>query len=453
MNDQSAKRIASFLALFAVVATVAGLAYFSNQRRERIAKPTPPAIAVTSQPAVSQQLAIDAGQAQVPGELASTAAEQEQNLAAGQLNTQAPGTSRAGASSDAASPTTPSGISSTPRGSTPTSTATPSKPATSAQPLTPAQKVFGHPQSGLPWHSGYANVMQTNTFNTSAFAQWRGRPVDVVAPLGPQPDSQSHFDADSWWDVNLLQGFQGHLVIVTPLTDSQMSTYPADPLTDVVAGKHDQQWKTLGQELQRRGSGDVLVRLGAMPNVSFNAGALQSAPAYRQAYQRVVGLLREGAPHLKFEFLLSCDNKGDDAGLKGKKDEIFTAFYPGDDFVDVIGCSAQDFDSSVTTATSWNSFSAPTDAIGLSDVMNYARHHGKSASVGLWGVRSSVNDDAKADNPFFVRKMFEFFQANKDILAYEICDGSFGSLDYDAELQISTPQSATTYKQLWAKKQ
>ncbi len=87
---------------------------------------------------------------------------------------------------------------------------------------------------------------------------------------------------------------------------------------------------------------------------------------------------------------------------------------------------------------------------GINRWATYVRGTGKRLGIGEWGV-SPLGDSnyGGGDNPTFIRKMFEFFQANADIMAYE---NYFNSSNGGHRLSPSGsdyPDASAGYQQSW----
>jgi hypothetical protein len=155
--------------------------------------------------------------------------------------------------------------------------------------------------------------------------------------------------------------------------------------------------------------------------------------------------MRAQAPKLTFWFDTSVTAQpfaGSD-----KRGDMLATLYPGDDVVDGISMDHYDFYSLVAhNDAQFADAMSPPNGTGLQDGVNFARAHKKGFAVPEWGLHAV---QGAGDNPFFMKKMFEFFSKNKDVLVFE---NYFDELDpYIANSLDSgqNPRSANVYKELW----
>jgi len=161
------------------------------------------------------------------------------------------------------------------------------------------------------------------------------------------------------------------------------------------------------------------------------------------AYRNVVNSIRAGgATAVQFNW---CVNKGNQSNTNG------WAAYPGDAYVDILGIDFYDWWTPSFNDSQFNANAARVP--GLNDVAAYCRAHGKQMSVDEWGVIHNANGGN--DNPFFIQKMWNWFNANTDILAYEITYDHAGAPDTlhhklsPPEGTTWNPNSGNLYKSLW----
>ena len=82
------------------------------------------------------------------------------------------------------------------------------------------------------------------------------------------------------------------------------------------------------------------------------------------------------------------------------------------------------------------------------EVVQFAKDNGKLFSCAEWGIRVGATP-ANVDNPFYIRKMFEFFSANASYIAYE------NYFNQKAEHQLTpadvNPLASAEYLRLWGR--
>jgi hypothetical protein len=307
-----------------------------------------------------------------------------------------------------------------------------------------ARDLLGEPPSGGRWFSGaWAAGAEASTARTEAFGRWRGTPVDA-ATMYPAIDTWQTIH-DSNWHITTYTGFDGALAYGLPLLPSEEGS----DFASVVRGEHDWVYRKIAQDLLASDRGRSVVRIGWEANgdwFPWNATA-DDAEAYVAAYRHVVGVLRSVAPDLVIDFDLACGTS-----MRGQRDRLdaLTLLYPGDDAVDVVGCDFYDWHTTRSSdEASWQRSIRPADAVGIADVADFARAHGKGLSYPEWGL-ASTQEEGVGDNPFFMTKMREFFEANADVLVLESYfsepDTSLANSLFDP---VQHPQAAEVYARLW----
>jgi hypothetical protein len=338
-------------------------------------------------------------------------------------------------------------------------TATTSGPAVSSSggQGSAATRLFGATLSGLPWHSGAwtagAGSMGMDSLNV--YSSWRGSQLDFVTTYSEGRNSEG---TGTWadmmgegndWLITTYKDFPGKLNYGLAL----LSDESRGDFSGVINGSHDDVWTHIAQTLKDNGHGDAAVRLGwefdiDAPGWPWVISADQ-ADEYKAAYRHVVGVMRGVAPELKFEFGVNC---GSD--LEGASDRLapLTMVYPGDDVVDLVGCDAYNWWSiKGSDEASFQQAMHPENGVGIGDVVDFARQHGKGASFGEWGTAVESNGNGGGDDAFYMKRMFQFFQDNKDVVAFECYFDEGAEYIANSLFNGQNPQAAAVYLQLWGK--
>jgi hypothetical protein len=266
--------------------------------------------------------------------------------------------------------------------------------------------------AGRTWLSGGWPGKSYAAKRIDAFGTFRGQPFDLVTTY----PAYSTWDEmkGSEWHIGNFDGFKGRLIEGIPL----LPDHGDGSLGDVAAGKYDDVFKTIGQQLLKHNRGDSYVRIGLEANGTwFPWGATADrADHYKAAWRHVQALLKATVPDLTFVFDITCGKPLE--GGKNRTDSL-NLLYPGDDVVDIVGCDHYDsYTVRAQNETGWAQAMHPKTAAGLGDLADFARAKGKKMAIPEWGLTSAANSGG-GDNPFFIYKMFEFFTQNKDILAFE----------------------------------
>jgi hypothetical protein len=297
--------------------------------------------------------------------------------------------------------------------------------------------------TGPPWASGVWLGGVVDAARVAEFGRWRGSPADTLTVYPAYATWRELAASD--WNVSTFEGYPGRLVYGLPLLPSDQSA----TLADVAAGRYDDIWRAVAGQLSDNGREDSFVRVGLEANGTwFPWGATaRTAGDFKAAYRRVATLLSRAVPDLTFVFDISCGValEGDDNRLASLE-----RLYPGDDVVDVVGCDHYDSYSAIArNDAEWADAIAPKAGPGLADVAAFARDRGKQLAVPEWGL-SAPRSEGAGDNPFFIRRMYEYFEENQDVLAFEnYFDEPNPYLGSALFLKPQNPRSARVYRELW----
>lgn len=322
-----------------------------------------------------------------------------------------------------------------------------SRPAAAKKPApgAAARRYLGVSPSRHAWFSGAWVGGYMSAARAASWGTWRGTPSDVTLTF---PERRTWADIEkSTWHIDTFKGFRGVLVYGLPLLPT--TAKPAQ-LGEVAAGKHDATFAKVARDLRARGRGKAVVRIGWEANgtwMSYSVTA-RTAPAYRAAFRRVAKVMKAAAPGLLFSFDVNCGTT-----LSGQSNRLdsLNRLYPGNDVVDLVGCSAYDWDViGATSEASWKRALAPAKGVGIGDVARFARTHGKGLAMAEWGL-AAKSRDGHGDNPFYIRKMKQFFDANADVLVLE---SYFNAPEADMRNSIwaqvpQNPKAGAAYRQLW----
>lgn len=301
-------------------------------------------------------------------------------------------------------------------------------------------------EAGGQWLSGAFIGRGTDLGSIERMGAWRQRPLDLLTVY---PDRQTWADmTSSTWIFSDLAGFPGTLLYGLPLIPEDGSA----TLADVAAGRYDYVFATLADQMREGGRGDTVVRVGWEANGPWFVWGVDATRAeeYKQAARRVMQVMSDRTPSLIMSFEVACSTPL--YGAEGDRTAALTALYPGDDVTDVIGCDHYDnYAWKATSPEGWQAALRAPDSPGLQDVADFARDRGKRFAVAEWGVDRTSN--GAEDNPEFIRRMYEFFTDNADVLAYEAYfdepDPYIGSSIWGDGGPSLNPESAAEYLRLW----
>ena len=306
-----------------------------------------------------------------------------------------------------------------------------------------AVTMFGRPPSGLPWYSGMWTGGIANAAHLAKAGTWRGRPMDVATTY-PLYGTWAEIGG-SEWAVSSFATFNGRLSYGLPL----LPTNRRGHWEDVTSGKQDAVFRAVAQQLVRNGHEDAMIRMGVEANGAWFPWSVTAltAPQYKAAFRHVAAVMAKVSPKFTFWLDLNCST-----ALKGGPDRLsaITDLWPGDDVAD--GVSMDHYDSGVRAATDetkWVRVIQPSWAPGLQDGIDFARRHKKGFAVPEWGL-DDVN--GPGDNDFFVKRMFQYFSDNRDVLVYENYFNEPNSTIRSAIFETAeNPRSAAAYRRLWGR--
>ncbi|WP_168582991.1 glycoside hydrolase family 26 protein [Gephyromycinifex aptenodytis] len=316
--------------------------------------------------------------------------------------------------------------------------------ATRRPPGYQAKRYLGTSRSVHPWHSGAWTGGWMSDTRATKWGTWRGTPSDAAMTF-PEKRTWAAI-SNSTWHIDTYRNFRGTLVYGMPLMPS---TNKPVHLKSVAAGRHDAVFRKVARDLRTRYKGKTVVRLGWEANgnwMSYSATA-KNAGDYRAAYRRAAKVMKKENPSIVMSFDINCGTPL--TGQRSRLDSL-TKLYPGDDVVDLVGCSWYDWDViGAKNERQWRSALQPRYAVGPADITNFARAHNKGASFPEWGLAHAW--DGNGDNPFFMTKVKQFFTANADVLVLE-CYFNVPEKPMLNSLWSEAPQNpkaAAVYRRLW----
>jgi hypothetical protein len=289
--------------------------------------------------------------------------------------------------------------------------------------------------SGLPWSSGVTSYK-------SDFDKWRSRPSDVYTQWTPHGTWDEAISSIGWWKK--FASMPGRLSLGLPM----LAKDTRGRFDSCNRGVFDAKVREIGRRLQAYGLGDSVIRLGWEMNQSTYPWGVppDQKAAYKSCFQRQVGILRSQAPSLLIEWTPA-------KGTKYNYD--VREIYPGNAYVDIIGVDYYDGWDATKDQTAWDKMYKKSHyggPHGLGTWLAFAKSQGKRLAVPEWGVCEACSDPAQTDNPFYIRKMFEFFKANASSIAYETYFNS-STVYKGARFRIyptyDNPKAAAEYNKLW----
>lgn len=187
---------------------------------------------------------------------------------------------------------------------------------------------------------------------------------------------------------------------------------PADWRRRGASGAYDRHIRALGRNLVRAGLGRSVIRLGYEANGDWNAdhvGRTDADFAHWRAYWARFARVLTSVPGARFTLDWNLNSAYRDIPLE--------KIYPGDRVVDVIGIDVYDSAGPPLPAPGparWNAIISQPG--GLSEILAFARRHGKPISLPEWGLISARHKGG-GDNPVFVAAIAALVRNNR--VAYQ----------------------------------
>jgi hypothetical protein len=178
-------------------------------------------------------------------------------------------------------------------------------------------------------------------------------------------------------------------------------------LAAAVRGDDDAHWAAYGRQLVAIGKPDLLTSLAWEFNGTWFEWSMRDQPAlWAAAYRRVVQAVRSAAPNARFAWTMNA----------GSADP--SPAWPGDDVVDVVATDFYDMWPASTDDVSWQQ--RITTPGGLEWAAAFARAHAKLLGVFEWGLTNPKDAGHGGDNPFYIRKMLDWFRSHAAMVYAEL---------------------------------
>lgn len=321
-------------------------------------------------------------------------------------------------------------------------TATPNGAATTPPPNSSNTAVPVLGLSGLPWNAGlfYGNGAIANA---NAFATWRNRPVDSILYF----TARATWNDMAWLHADLA-AFPGYRIVALPSQPTNMDN------SSTAAGTNNTWWANYGTSLVNAGwhDGRTIIRLNWESNLTGNPYAFNkpNAATFVQAFKNVVDSVKSTAPKTKFSL---CVNKSNQISGINIYNDIYTPLL---NYLDLITLDWYDHGPAQVDTASFNT--AANQSPGGTDMAAFCRANGKKMWLDEWGVSrgdSAAGWPGGGDNPFFIQKMWDWINANLDVVAGETTyndPGAPSTLNHVLYPRNSgNPNASDKYLSLWGR--
>lgn len=258
------------------------------------------------------------------------------------------------------------------------------------------------PLDGLLFESGVFAMHKAS--EVTKWEENRGAEVAIIAVM---PSRTSWEEMQNTWfmdDQRIPKGFKGTLNVAVPL-------WPEDgSLEAAVNGSYNVEWENFGRSLASVYP-DAYIRLSAEMNINdhYHKATPENAEDWKAAFRLAVTNLRKASSSFRFIF-----NPNEGPGQTGTRDATF--FYPGDEYIDLIGIDVYDWWPGYTTEA--NIAFHRDQPYGWNWWLNYAKQRNKKFCVPEWGI-ATANPNSGGDNAMYINFVYSWLKENKEWIEME----------------------------------
>jgi len=305
----------------------------------------------------------------------------------------------------------------------PTTTTPPTTTPTTTEPATEA------PVTGTLGRAAYSQLSFYPGFGTNgrdkleSLESWLRRDVGTVVQFGGKASPSDL--TGSAWGVTQKAGSFGEisestsLSLTVPLAFGSATARTEDgkqtitnSLLQTAGGVHDGTYRRVAEYLVSGGYEDAILRVGhEFDGAWYPWSAVDNCENFKAAFRHVVQVFRGVSPEFRFDY----------NGTAGPFARMADCAYPGDAYVDIVGLDVYDagFGKNLNAGVG-QGWIDPEKVFDqhlkpmLQFHLDFAKKHGKQVSFPEWALVQGGTknaDNAGADNPVFIRKMYEWFDA------------------------------------------
>lgn len=291
----------------------------------------------------------------------------------------------------------------------------------------PDEKII--PMADLIFESGVFPMHRA-----SEVTKWEKDRKAEVAVISVFPSRQSWENLQNNWfmdDQRIPANFKGTLSIGMPLWPENGN------LKDAAEGNYNNEWEKFGKSVAEKYP-TAYMRVGWEMNINdwYYKATPDNAEQWKQAFIHAVNALRKASPKFRIVF-----NPNIGAGQTGTEDAAL--FYPGDEYVDLIGIDAYDWWPGYTNDA--NIARHRDNKYGWNWWLNFAKSRNKKFCLPEWGI-ATANPNSGGDNPKYINFVYSWLKENKDWVQMECY---FNETDKYLRSDLFTgynPKATTAYK-------
>jgi beta-mannanase len=250
------------------------------------------------------------------------------------------------------------------------------------------------------------------------------------------------YEGSVGWTTSFWAKADRPVLFSVPLIPAKTTGAEKATLADAGQGLYNAHYKKVAQKIAAFRPNDpvIYVRTGWEFNGGWFPWTVHGGRGenFKKAFQQFVTTFRSVSPRFRFDW---CPVIGDQVrGADGKPAKL-ADFYPGDEYVDVIGLDVYDesrYNKITDPQKRWEHFLQRGH--GLNWHRKFATEHNKPMSYPEWGVGGA------GDNPYFIEQFQKWIESND--VVYHLYWNSNSS--YAGKLSANKyPQSAAKFKELF----
>jgi hypothetical protein len=286
--------------------------------------------------------------------------------------------------------------------------------------------------------SGWSSGACCSGVPNGAFATWRGEAVPIAATWMDSKEA-----AAALWNMDgEYGGWSGDLDVAIG------AIFAGESWGSAASGAYDARWRAQVRLMKAKwGNKKTLyIRFAHEMNGTWYPWSVNSGNAanFRAAWARYHRIVQEE---------LVSQGKSAKMVLNFNKDPVNSAtaeqIYPGDAYVDVIGVDFYDMYPNYPNQAAWDShYMAMKNGSphGIGAWKAFAASKGKPLSFSEWGIHMGNS----FDNPFYIEKMHQFFQANAGTGAGQVLYETYFNTWDTIQIYPTTraPNAAAKYRSL-----
>jgi len=277
------------------------------------------------------------------------------------------------------------------------------------------------------------------------FETWFGQPVSAVLGYTGVANWKD-YEGSVGWSTGFWRKADRPVLWSIPLIPAKTTGNEKATLADAGKGLYNSHYKAVAEKLAQFRPQDpvIYVRTGWEFNGGWFPWTVHGGKGddFIAAFRQFVTTFRAVSPRFRFDW---CPAWGDQVWGSDRKPVPLAQFYPGDEYVDVIGLDIYDekkytkFDDPVKR---WQFYLKRGH--GLNWHRRFATQHNKPMSFPEWGVGGA------GDDPHFIEQ-FHQWVADNDVLYHTYWNSNSG---YTGKISTDKyPQAGARFKELFGKDQ